>query len=227
MTSNSGTETPYSSIGGNHLFLSLNGASDGEIEFNSGLRWSDAIKNIMFDTPIVSGCADKVAAKIDYSNGLGVASTIYDLLKHNPRLTKVTKMVERVGYARLIDLSRPITFFAPLDDEFESYLTYPLFSSLDKQQSQLQVLQYHTLPFQIDMWQLINRRLRLNTFLSPQTIETDFTSGKSLVINPLEYGVSTVPWFPQTCWDVHILDRVSCDGGVLYIISRPLVPVYM
>ncbi len=179
------------------------------------------------------------AQKCDSTN-FNTPKTCYDIISTHPQLTRMKWLCDYVGYGKVKDLQFPITLFAPIDDKFDETLEYPLNYAF-KPTACLQVLRYHILPFVIKPWQMEDRRLRLRTDLEKQPVESDWTNGKRQLLNPISkrklpepfgYGVNPIGdyipslpdvWFPKKYWEVDILDCIECAGGIVYVISRPIV----
>lgn len=256
MSAVSGYSTPFSSIADYHQDLNINGASESEYVFMSGTKpenlmpWSAWREYVLFNKTyeLPSVVDDQLKRAIAEQNKkLPMDSTVfntptscYDVVAADPRLSRMKWLLDYVGYGKVRDLDYPITLFAPINDKFDDTLDYPLNYGV-KMVSMLQVLRYHILPYKIHQWQLENRRLRLRTDLDLQHVETDFTNGRKLLLNPIStrelsgpeesmvngFGdpIASLPdsWFPKKDWQVDVLGWVDCDGGTVIIIDRPLV----
>jgi len=258
MTSSSGYNTSYSAIRDIHEDLNIAGAGPSEFEFLSGfsddpyskypmMSWDNWMNFILFNekypTPLERNAILKKAL-IDQNKTLAKNSTandkpitIYDVIKANPRLSKFRELIDYVGYGKVYDSG--ITIFAPINDQFDQTLEYPL-NVAYKPVAALQTLRYHILPFIIKPWQMENRKLKLRTDLDKQPLETDWTKNQRLLINPINdtYMDSVAGsytngpgepvssrsdnWFPKISWEVPILKVIECSNGIVYIISRPL-----
>jgi len=258
-----GTDSAYSSIGGIHLLLNLPGAVNGEYVFDSGtsdknmMNWKQYMDWILFDKQFVSAEDENkilsralnkdITSQPNDDTDRNIPVYIYDVIRKTPKLSKFTSMINEVGYGKPVDYTQNYTIFAPVDEKFEEYLYYPLYMG-ERKNSLFQALRYHILPYVIKPWQLKDRKLKLKTDLENQIVESDWTYGKQLLINPISkrnlplpygyenssmhygdpYPVFPDTWFPKTEWEVNILASIECANGMLYIISRPLVfPNYL
>lgn len=253
-----GTSTAYSAIKDIHEDLNLPGAGNTEYEFLSGysedptssklmMSWDQWMQWILFNqvykTPVETQSMmekalieqDKKLQKNSTSNNSAIS--IYEYIKSVPNLSKMKKLIDYVGYGKVYDMG--ITLFAPINDKFDETLEYPLTIAY-KPVAALQTLRYHILPFIIKPWQMNGRKLKLRTDLEEQPIETDWTNGKQVLMNPINntylappVGSFTNPpgdpvparadsWFPKISWEVKILGSIECANGMLYIIERPI-----
>jgi uncharacterized surface protein with fasciclin (FAS1) repeats len=245
-----GTSTSYSAISDIHQDLNVGGAGGTELVFRSGysndllspnpmLNWNQWMQWILFNTrfntpaeqeQIVSKALEQQQDnKPKNSIDNNTHTTIYDIIRSDPNLSKIKDLIDYVGYGKMY--TQGITFFAPVNDRFDEILKYQLDIAY-KPVSALQTLRYHILPFIIKPWQMIDRKLKLRTDLNNKTIESDWTGGQQLLINQI--NTNSIPgdpvsvrgdnWFPTKNWEVKILAIISCDNGILYIIDRPIVP---
>jgi uncharacterized surface protein with fasciclin (FAS1) repeats len=244
MSANNGTDGGFYSIADIHQDLNINGAGPTEFEFMSGysrdtmLNWKQYMDYILFgeqyNTPKQVNQA--IAKRLEEQKA-SRPMTIYDVISAHPKLKKFNDLIKLTGYNKPKDTDYPFTIFAPIDDRFDEILFYPMHKSANKQIALLQVLRYHILPYMIEPWQLQNRKLRLRTNLEMMTIDTDFTGGKSQLLNPIQtpgfqdlnmypYGdpYMSAPdnWFPKITSEVEVLKVIKCINGFIYIIDRPL-----
>jgi hypothetical protein len=254
-----GVDTSYYAIAPIHQDLNIAGAGGSEFEFLSGysedsysdrpmMTWDQWMQWILFNeqysTPKQKQEIMAKAVKAQNktlpkdSTGNDTASTIYNVISSDPRLSKMKNLIDYVDYGK--PFSAGITMFAPVNDQFDKILEYPLTIAY-KPVAALQALRYHILPYIIKPWQMEGRKLKLRTDFEKQIIESDWTGGKQLLMNPINLtylpppaGSFTNPpgdpvpartdnWFPKKDWEVQILASIQCTNGMLYIISRPIV----
>jgi uncharacterized surface protein with fasciclin (FAS1) repeats len=225
-----GSGTAYFAIRDIHDMSNLPGTDTQEFEFNSGtsndnmLNWKQYMQYVLFGTqyPLnrdAINAVDKATKKDGCPD-----KTVIDILRGNPRFSKIVKLVELSGYDKLGKLEYPVTFFAPTNDMFD-YILAPQLDSGILSLNALQAVKYHTLPYKITPDQLVERKLYLETDLNHQRILSDWTNGKTILMNP----VSNNPlnpikgWFPQKDWIVNITSTINIAGGSIFIIDRPLV----
>jgi uncharacterized surface protein with fasciclin (FAS1) repeats len=249
---------------GNAEWEFLSGFSEDPYGPQPMLRWDEYMQWVLFNTEIPTAAqrdaalqkaiaAQEKTQPLDdtdknYDTGVhgplrkGGVATIYDVLASDPRLSKIKQLVDYVGYGKMYDQEFPITFFAPVNDRFDEILKWPLEIAY-KPVAALQTLRYHILPYILKPWQMQDRKLRLRTDLDRQFLESDWTRGKQLLLNPVTLdrisppaGSFTNPpgdpyngradsWFPKREWEVKFLSGpIECANGVLYIVDRPVVP---
>lgn len=264
MTSASqGYDTQYYHIGDIHEDLNVGGAgNDQEFEFLSGYSsdlmnpksmrlWKNWMDYVLFNqiTPRPYD-AEKVLSKalaIQNTNLPSNSTTnnqplsVYDTICLDPNLSKFKDLINEAGYG--LPYSDNITIFAPINNQFDFILGYALKIAY-RSVAVLQTLRYHILPYRIKPWQLKDRYLRLRTSLEYNPVESDWTNGKSLLINKINTEYISPPagsftnskfpdadpyparpdtWFPKITDEVQILKAIECRNGWLYIIERPIV----
>lgn len=238
MTAIFGTDTNYFNISDYHLYLTLT----NDKEFNTDIPWDRYIDYIKYNKPLNCSITDPdISKRYNLPNDASSDTclkqlksivkdepsehswfTIYDALGMDPDLSKMKALVDRVGFKSLYAaLSNGyITFFAPTNEFFDEVLG-ELFSMYDQLQIQKEILQYHTLDFQLDLWQMAHRKLRLKTMLPRQYIETDATKGKYQLDNNPKYNLND--WFPKKEYMIDIIGTTPTDNGMLMKIAKPLV----
>lgn len=207
-----GTDSAYSVYGDIHYDLNLPGAGKNELLFMSGqegipprTNWGSFINNILYNDPmpdpaktgqILKDYMDKQPLE-KYDNKI----SIYEAISKIPKLSKIKKTLDYIGYGKIND--NDITFFAPIDDVFDDFLSYDLQLGNMKGDSLnqglkwngperpewlsiLNILRYHTLPYVIDTTDMLNRKLKLKTTLDQQLLEIQYKNDKMSIINPIE-----------------------------------------
>ncbi len=260
MSAVNGYDTAYYAIGPIHQDLNVGGAGGTEFEFLSGysedpysdkpmMSWDEWMRWILFNeihkipkvsNEIMTKAISEQAKTLPYNSTTNnKQKSVYDVLSLMPELSKMKDLVDYVGYGKIFEQGN--SFFLPINTNFDKILTYQLTIAY-KPVAALQVLRYHILPYIIKPWQMENRKLKMRTDLDQQPIESDWTRGKRLLINPIndEYlsppaGSYTNPpgdpvpartdnWFPKISWEVEILEVLECAGGnMVYIIDRPII----
>ena len=170
--------------------------------------------------------------------------SIYNVISDNCMFSRFKSLIDFSGYSKIVDSN--ISVFVPINDNFDSTLDYLLnltdINRIPENQNlswsgsdrpgyvmALQTLRYHILPYIIKPWQLEDRKLKLLTDLNKQFIESDFTMGRKMLVNPISpYFGDSIPstgdsWFPRFNWEVNIVGSIECNNGMIYIIDRPLV----
>lgn len=241
MSSSSGFDTNYSSIGDIHLFLNITGASDKEYEFTSGstgkpmYNWRQFMDYVLYNkTPqrvdtqievLANGLNEqnKQGKPDSFSINHNVPFTVYSALQLYPNLSKFKKFADYIGYGKLKDMESKVTLFVPVDNEkFDEYF-WNLFNVMWSSSTAVDTLRYHILPYLLLPWQLQDRKLRLRTDLEHRQLDTDWTKGKRQLLNPITCGEFQADWFPKRDWEVNIIGVIYCDNGIVYIIDRPLI----
>ena len=233
----SGVDTNFYSIADIHEDLNIAGAGNQEFEFLSGSKgdqmytWNQYMNYILFnkepervkDQVKSVTNALNIQQKTENINNVDrtVQLSINDALAKLPQLSKFKKFTDYIGYGKLKDFSSKITLFAPVNDHYDEHMWY-LYNVSWTSSTAIDTLRYHILPYLLLPWQLRDRKLRLRTDLQNRTVDTDWTNGRTQLINPLSYNEQPGDWFPTKDWEVNILGMVECDNGIIYIIDRPL-----
>ncbi len=273
MSSLYGVESSYFAIRDYHQDLNVGTAGNNELVFASNpsepMRWNTWLEYALFNKtyPRPSEAEEKLKNAINKQTNIpqsvlnnevsaskNTPKTIYEIISAIPQLSKFKALIDEVGYGKFWDNN--ITIFAPINDVFDEVLKYPL-NMAYRPVAALQTLRFHLLPFELAMWQIKNKKLRLRTDLNEYntaTVEIDYTGKEPILLNPIELsklpspeGAYTNParlnkefsydgsgadpysgrpdsWFPKKYWEVKILNIMEGVNGVLYIISRPIVP---
>lgn len=249
MSSVYGVDSAYYAVKDIHQTLNIGGAGGGEYVFTGGssnnphqlLTWNEWMAWVLFNkgaTTLDQHKSIMEKAVYDQEKVLPGNSTtfnrpisIYDVLCADPQLSKFKALVDYTGYGKIWD--SPITLFVPLNDHFDEMMEWALDISY-KPVAALQILRYHILPFILNPWEMQDRKLKLHTDLD-LSIETDWTNGQQLLINPITQNYISPPagsftnlsgddWFPKKDWEVPVLKAIECCNGYIYIIARPVVP---
>jgi len=239
MSGINGTDTNYYSIADIHEDINLPGSWNQEFEFLSGstgkpmITWQSWMDHFLFNKPIPTA-QDNTNLLNAVNNQLKNQPTdalshsapfsVYDALGKFPELSKFKSLVDEVGYGKLKDFQFKVTLFAPINDLFDETLWYTYNIAFTKV-ALVETLRYHILPYLLLPYQLKDRKLRLRTDLEKRTLNTDWTNGKMVFMNPLNYDDDTSPnrLFPRSNWEVNCLGIIRCDNGIIYVIDRPLV----
>lgn len=255
MSSISGYSTQFSSSADYHGYLNIPGDSTREILFYSPnnqdpVTWKEWKDYVLFNkAPLDRDNAEiningemKGKNRGENDEGKDDIKSCYDIVSNHKNLKGMKWLLDKTGYGKVKDVENKITLFCPIDEKFKDVLSYQF--NLDERVQNvafLQTLRYHILNYPLYLSDLQGRKLRLTTDLEKQKLDTDFTMGRNLIINPIEsrvnythYGEIYYPygdpignfedaWFPKKHWEVKVLDCIECEGGVVYIISRPLV----
>lgn len=235
MSTLNGTDTSYFAFRDIHDRSNLPSAGwDHEFEFMSGtneknmLTWKQYMEYIMYGTqyPVNSQAENtvkKAIQKQERDKPCNTLHTVEDVIKADPRTTKIAKLLSDTNYKKLSNLYYPATFFAPIDENFDYYLG-PYLESGVYSLNAFQTIRYHTLPYEVKPHQLNGRKYLLQSDLNEETFQSDWTNGKrQLLSQDTPYPGEITGWFPQFSWIVNILDIIECAGGVVYIIDRPMV----
>lgn len=234
MSALNGTSSSYFAIRDIHNGSNLSSGWDQEYEFLSGtdnknmLTWGQYMNYILYDKipvkPNESLSVLRKAVDEQYKDSPGFKpKTVYDVIQSMPNTRKMAKLIKDSGYKKLSDVNYPVTFLVPTDEHFDEFLG-PYLNMGVFRFNAFQTVRYHTLPYYVEPGQLKGRKYKLQTDLDKQPVESNWVGDKHLIVSqdtPFPGGI--YGFFPVRSWDVPVLGYVECEGGIVYIIDRPLV----
>jgi hypothetical protein len=134
---NTASDSAYSSIADNHLYLNIAGAGPNEYEFYSGykgrpmIKWSEWMDYVLFgNKPIDPESGEKALVQAISRQEKGLPSnapvrnpeySVYDIISMDPRLSKMKKLIDYVGYPKIGESG--ITLLVPVNDMFDQIIS--------------------------------------------------------------------------------------------------------
>jgi hypothetical protein len=230
-------ETSLHSFRDFHDYSSLGQAALSEYEFMSStngepITWGQYLDYILYGTqyPTKKKAEESVQKKIDEQKlpnpNCNELHTVWDVIRSHPKLTKFSTMLANCNYKKINTVDYPVTVFAPIDELFD----YVLGPSLDLGVYSLQSLQaarYHTLAYPVQPKQLKGRLYQLQSDLDGQRFFCDWRTDEPRLINQtgLDFNdpIEMNSFIPKSGWDVKLLGSVSCAGGWVYLVDRPML----
>ena len=191
MTSNfQGYNTDFSSIANYRLYLDL---SETDREFMTNTRIPTFYTEEMSQHDNFGKVEEYIPKK-----------TMYDYMKEDSRLKPFMKFVDYYGLGEHLKSHERFTFFAPIGgvEDVISQLEMNFLSAKD-------IIQYHSINYEIDPVQLIKRKYRLVTEFAGQYININ-----DMVIVKED----------DSSYKNRIVQSIKVGNGFLYIIEKPLLP---
>lgn len=253
MSSLQGTNTEFSSIAGNFLYLTLN-PEDREYLTNIEQK---TFKYLGVDEPdrlsleqkqkYLSDVltAQKTYETLEQYRVEDYRKSILDTLKAinlNGYLSGVIKMIESTNYDYELKARRKgnvdgITFFAFVDgseniiNQWVSKWRPDTWNQDNSLKFKRELLKHHTLPFRLLPQQIQGKKLQVATLLSDYiSVYNKFdieTLNDKLYIN---YSATNrlldgEGFYPTSLDRINILQAINCTDGIVYVISKPVVPI--
>jgi hypothetical protein len=253
MSSLQGTNTEFSSIAGNFLYLTLTPEDkeyltsiDQKTFKFYGVDEPDKISNPK-KLEILSQYLDvkSMYTSLEKYKREDTRSSILQLLQNinlNKYLSGVINMIQQTQYNSILTAQRKgnvngITFFAFIDGS-ENLINNWVFNwkpdNWNSDKSLLykrELLKHHTLPFKLLPGQIYNKRLELATMLSDyisvyNKIVIESIDGQLyLNYSKSDYLLDGEGYYPSSIQRSKILQAIACDDGIVYVIEKPIFPI--
>jgi len=233
MTSYNGTETGFSNISDNYLYLDVN---DSDVIYNSDISVGQLRKNGIPEELYENGSvlSNLTIRNFNNANALlqaaprtpvsSTKTTIYDLISQYPELSECKRLIDSASYQHMLTHLGPqnthTTFFAFTNENAGlASIWLKRFNTLGYQR---EFLKAHTTSFTADPILFKGKIIKIFTksegndlYVNGRAIPMYFyTDSKEL--NGITYSPPMIK--------VNILGFVTCDNGALYIIDRPFYP---
>jgi hypothetical protein len=233
MTSSFGTDTGFSSISDNYLYLNLN---DNDKIYNYDITVGQLRKNrvpeqLYENQSILANLTmdnyNSYRSLIEHTEltpNSSIPTTVYDILSLYPELTECKKLVDSCGYNKelsYVDSPRKyLTFFAFTNENAGlANIWLKRFNTLGYQR---EFLKAHTTDFTADPILFKGRKVKINTrSLGNELYANGQTNPMYFYSDAKDFNLLT---YSPPMIKVNILGFITTQNGALYIIDRPFYP---
>lgn len=253
MSSLQGTNTEFSSISNNFLYLTI---TPEDREYLTGVE-QKTFKFYGYDEPDRATNEEKLKVLGEYLGVKDMYQTLEQYRKNDTRssiigllqninlnnyLSNVLNMIYTTQYESILRSQRKgnvngVTFFAFVngsENEINSWVNNWKPDNWNSDKSLLykrELLKHHTLPYKLLPGQIINKRLEVATMLSDyisvyNKIVIESINGELyLNYSKADYLLDGEGYYPTSIQRSKILQAISCDDGIVYVIEKPIFPI--
>jgi len=241
MTSVFGSDSGFSNLANNHLYLYLtNDKVTDDLSycnlFSKGIRddkmilyrekENDLLNNAFLDAAekYNDQCRQTMSLKKPIVPTSSKKVTVSTLLSEIPFLSETKKIVDAAMYHDVLSTdSGKITFFAFENDGAE--FAYNWLAYFDDLYYTRQFLKANTLPFSLNPHSLAKRKVKLTTLLDNNYVYAD-GFGKDLVFYIQSNNLNNFTYSEEQVI-IKVKSWIETQNGFLYILEKPILPTIL